>query len=508
MLVRFLTRPVRLAGVAAVVAAGAGCSGLREWHANGFKVGPNYTPPVVYVAEAWSPAADPRLTASPADLRAWWAELHDPVLTGLLATAGDKNPALRRAALKVAELEAVRGKTKGNLYPQSQKALLTTVSGTISENLVQGALENKFDIWADGMLASWELDLWGRYRRAVEAADADLAGAVEAYRDTLAGLLADTTAAYLDVRVYQQRLAFARETVAARKGALAVAESRFKNGNAPESDVWRARLGVAQAEAAVPPLELGVRQAGNRLAVLLGQPAHDIVPTLAPGGVPTAPPVLAVGVPADLLRRRPDVRKAERDLAAQSARIGVAKSDLYPAVSVFGFFGYTGTNFPDLFNATSYTGIVSPSIDWKILNYGRVRKNIQAEDLRFQQLAVGYEQAVLTAGKEVEDGLAGFLNGLAQADRQQEAATAADKVLALTRTAFEDGNASYEKVYDAQANALAQKDALLTARRDALMSLVKTYRALGGGWDTEPGACVTGGSGSGPRTTGAVVPGG
>lgn len=507
MLLRFLTRPVALAGVAALV-AGGGCSGLREWHANGFKVGPNYAPPVVSVAEAWSPAADPRLTASPADLRAWWAELNDPALTNLLATAGNKNPALRRAALRVAELEAIRGKTKGNLYPQSQSALTTLVSGTISENLVQGALQNKFNIWADGLMASWELDIWGRYRRAVEAADADMAAAVEAYRDTLAGLLADSTAAYVDIRVFQQRLVYARETVAARKGVLALAESRFENGKTSEAEVWRAKLGVAQAEAAVPPLELGLRQAGNRLAVLLGQPAHDIVATLPAGAVPAAPPVLAVGVPADLLRRRPDVRKAERDLAAQSARIGVAESDLYPAVSLFGFFGYTGAHFPDLFNARSYTGIVSPSFDWKLLNYGRVRNNIRAEDLRFQQLAAGYEQAVLTAGKEVEDGLAGFLNGLAQAERQKEAVAAADKVAALAEAAYEDGNESYDKVYDARATALAQKDALVTAQRDALLSLVKTYRALGGGWDCDAGEGVTGGSGSGPRKAGATVPGG
>ncbi|MGL6097175.1 MAG: TolC family protein, partial [Fimbriiglobus sp.] len=268
MFLRHWLRPASLVGAVAVF-AGAGCSGLKEWHANGFKVGPNYVAPVTHVAEQWSPAGtDPRLAGSPADLREWWAGLNDPTLSVLLASAGETNPALRRAALKIVELEAIRGKTKGNLYPQSQSVMTTFVNGTISKNLVQGAFQNKFNIWADGYMASWEFDVWGRYRRAVEAADADLAGSVEAYRDTLAGLLADTASAYIDIRTYQQRIAVARQTVEARRGSLALAESRVRSGTATDADVWKAKMGVAQAEAAIPPLELGLRQAGNKLAVL------------------------------------------------------------------------------------------------------------------------------------------------------------------------------------------------------------------------------------------------
>ena len=258
--------------------------------------------------------------------------------------------------------------------------------------------------------------------------------------------------------------------------------SDSERGRRPELDVRQARSNLAQTESLIPPLEAGRRQANNRLCILLGMPVGDLASQLEPLPIPRAPVEVAVGIPADLLRRRPDVRRAERLVAAQSAQIGIAQADLYPRLTLNGFLGYAANDLADLFSAKSFTGIIVPSLQWNVLNYGRIANNIRLQDARLQEAALVYQKAVLTAGREVEDSLVGFLQAQQQAARLQESVHEAERSVELVLIQFRGGVTDFNRVYNTQALVVTQQDQLATTQGNIAINLIGVYRALGGGW--------------------------
>jgi NodT family efflux transporter outer membrane factor (OMF) lipoprotein len=471
--------------------AGSGCTTLRQWWHNGLKVGPNYVPSDPPVSESWTHADNPRVHSECPPPCAWWSLFNDPVLDSLIETAYRQNLDIKRAACRVAEARAGRNKAAGNLLPQSQDAVGAYAHGQISKNLTQDAFPNLFSFWIDGFAGSWEMDLWGRFRRELESARADLDGASDNYNDVVVGVLADVATNYVRFRGFQQRLAYARRNIEAQKGALAIAQERFDSGKGTELDVQQARTNLAQTESTIPALITGAWEANNRLCVLLGEPVHDLLQCLGAMGIPVAPAEVIVGIPADLLRRRPDVRRAEREAAAQSARIGVAEADFYPSISVAGFLGVSSDKLNTLFSPGSLTAVILPNVSWKILNYGRLKSNVRIEDARLEQKVLAYHQLVLQAGEEVENAMVAFLQAKVQARSLFESVQASDRFASLVLDQYKEGRTDFSRVFTAEETLLRQQDRLASAYQDIAIHLIRIYRGLGGGWgmsqDPTPG---------------------
>jgi outer membrane protein TolC len=288
---------------------------------------------------------------------------------------------------------------------------------------------------------------------------------------------------YVQIRVFQQQLQYVADNIAVQTLFVKQAEDRLKGGAGRKIDQGQMRSNLYDTLALKEQLETGLRQANNQLCVLLGIPVRDLVPELGPGEIPVMPPEVAVGMPADLLRRRPDLRRAERLVAAQSARIGIAAANLYPRLSLVGALGYEAQNFSDLFTSKSFIGTIGPSLRWDILNYGRLVNGIRVQDALFQTAVVDYQNLVLTAGREVEDGIVLFLRSQTRTkqliESAGEAKVAVDEALVLSKDVKFDLNQAF-----VTSNFLVtQQDKLAQARGDIALGFIQIYKALGGGWE-------------------------
>ena len=377
-----IRRPAGLAfRLLATVLFVSGCTtSLGEWWHNGFKVGPQYCRPNAPFAENWLDSGDTRLKTEPAQDCAWWTVFNDSVLNGLIEAAYQQNLDLKAAGSRILESRAQRNIAIGNLFPQSQTALADYAHAQLTKNIGLPLPSSTLNVWADGFNMSWEVDFWGRYRRTIEGAEADLDASVESYGDTLVMLLSEVATSYVQLRTYEERLQFARQNVTVQKRSLQLAETRFRNGRGTELDVRQARSSLSQTESLIPPLITGRRQAANQLCTLLGVPVANLADELSPAGIPKPPMEVAVGIPADLLRRRPDVRRAERQVAAQMRGLALRKRTSIPGLSINGFVGFVADDFKDLFTSKSFTGLFFPTLQWNVLNYGRIHNNIKTQD--------------------------------------------------------------------------------------------------------------------------------
>ena len=458
----------------------AGCTSARQWVANGFQVGPEYCPPAAAVADNWIDADDRRVRSDVSVDAAWWTVFDDPQLSELVALAYQQNLSLREAGARILEARALRAIAVGSVFPQRQQ-----MAADYRHNLVPGeGFDRHFSIWSGEFNLAWEIDFWGRFRRAVEATDADLDAAVEDYGDVLVTLIADVAATYVDIRTRQRRIELVNQNVDTQRRTYELAEIRFREGDASEIDVHQAKSSLEQTRAFVPQLETALRQSQIQLCVLLGIPPQDVSELLGEADIPTAPVDVAVGIPAELLSRRPDVRRAERRLAAQSARIGVAESELYPQISLTGTIGVTGNQFRDLFRSGASFGTVGPSFRWNVLNYGRIVNNVRAEDALFRNLLYSYRQAVLLANAEAESALVFFLRSQTRLESQMEAALAARKTNDLIVELYAEGEADFNRVFNVQNFKTRQEEEAALAKGDVAIGLIELYRALGGGWPT------------------------
>lgn len=490
----------RLVMAALTLALFAGCTSWRDYIANGFKVGPNYCRPAAPVAQQWLDAGDPALDTRRTEDSAWWRTFNDPVLNTLVDCAYRQNLTLRVAGLRILEARAQRGIAVGNLFPQSQQAFGDYNRTATSSRGFSGFIPDRFfSEWTLGANLAWELDFWGRFRRAIEAADANLDGAVENYDDVLVLLLADVAQTYTEVRISEERLSYAHRNVEIQGGSLRLAEERLRNGATTRLDVTQAVSNLAQTEAAIPLLEAARRQSINQLCILLGIPPQSLDELLVPHRpIPAAPPQVAIGIPAELLRRRPDVRRAEREVAEQSAMIGVAVADLYPQFTINGTIFLNAQSFEDLFNADAMGGSIGPAFRWNILNYGRLTNNIRVQEARFQQLAVQYQNVVLQANREAEDAIIGFLKSQQSVRSLVKSASAAGESVEIVSAQYNEGTVDFDRVFNVQQFLTQQQDQLVRAQGEVAQFLIQLYRSLGGGWQIrlgspiEPGPMATG----------------
>jgi NodT family efflux transporter outer membrane factor (OMF) lipoprotein len=479
-----------------------GCTGPGEYIHNGFKVGPNYCPPGAPVAQTWIDVADKRVRTDSDDLSQWWRVFNDPVLDGLIGDAYRQNLTLREAGFRVLAARAQLGIAIGNLFPQQQYAhgdyTRTTLSTQTADNIVAIGnglglpVQRNFSQWDYGFALGWELDFWGRFRRAIESNEATLGASIADYDDVLVTLLGDVANSYVQYRTLEQQIAYANYNVDLQRQTLTIVEARFRAGTTGQLDVHQSRSTLAQTEAGIPELEISLRQAANRLCILLGMPPQDLQARLGAAPIPTAPTDVAVGIPADLLRRRPDIRRAERTAAAQSAQIGIAEADFYPAISIVGTIGYSAEEFPNLFRQTAFNGTIGPSFNWKILNYGRILNNVRAQQARFQELITAYQQTVLNANREAEDGLVTFLRAQTRTRFQSESVDRAQKAVTLGLVQYQAGTVDFTRITQLEQNLVLQQNTLAQARGEIAEGLIQIYRALGGGWEfrltgVEPG---------------------
>lgn len=473
--------------VSLLLLAAAICGGCR--------VGPEYQPPEVKANDGWIPGSP--VAPSIANAR-WWTTFADPVLDKLIERACTQNFTLKAAGLRVIEARAIRGVAAGQFFPQSQ-----TVGGALSnrQNSINTPAAMGDRAYPDAELklqAAWELDFWGKFRRGIEAADASLQAAVGDYDAVMVSLIGDVATNYVLIRSLQERLALAESNVKLQQDTLELTNLRFKAGKVGELDVATARATLANTRAQVPELRASLRQAALALSVLLGQQPgtlEDLVATSQPK-VPDAPASIAAGVPADLLRRRPDLRAAERAIAAATARVGVATADLYPSISISGNTGFASASLDNsrrskinnIFDANSFTGFIGLNVNWPILSYGRIENNIRAADARVEQALAAYNAAVITAAAEVEQNLYLLLQRQQQAVDLTESVDAARRSVELAQIQYRNGAADFIRLNDAQATLFSRQDTLVATKANATIAAINAYRALGGGWEIRSSA--------------------
>ena len=462
--------------IAAILIVSTGC----------MTVGPDYEAPVPAVPDTWHTTATAGLADGEASLQTWWTLLDDAQLNTLIERAQEENLSLEAAVWRINEARALRGVTTGAQMPQV--ALNgSSVRTQLSDNGLQTPPEGGFDpvsLHDYNVGASWEIDLFGRIRRSVEAADANLEATTEAYRDVLVSVLSEVALGYIDVRSTQERLRLAHANVEGQKETLQLTEDRFEAGLVSALDVAQAQSNLANTESLIPTLSNLLERSLNRMAVLLGEPPGSLHEELAtPAPIPDEPEHMTTGLPADLLRQRPDVRLRERELAAQTARIGVATADLYPSFSLSGVLGLQSANSGNLFSGSSLTWGVGLPIRWDLFNGGRIRSQIEAEEARTEQALLAYEQTVLSALEEVENAMVAYEQESIRRERLREAVDATSRSLELVLTQYRSGIADFQNVLDTQRSLLVRQDDLAVSEGLVVSNLISLYRALGGGWE-------------------------
>lgn len=502
----------------------------------GCVVGLDYRPPETHLPEQWSGAAPGAATTQPAELAQWWTVFDDPVLNGLVERAVRSNRTLRAAAARVGAARAQRAIAGADLWPQVEAAGSHAHEGDsrnrrpvkprdswgrrLREAAVDEATDESFngsfdaaefvgdvasgplsDVltgkndarlgprglnrFALGLDASWEIDVFGRVRRSQEAAAADAAAAEEDYRDVLTILLFDVARTYVEARGYQQRIAIARENITAQQQTLRLARFQCDGGFGSELDVAQAKTQVASTRAALTLLETSFRHTIHQLSLLLGEvPDATLTELCREAPIPPAPPEIPLGLPSDLLRRRPDIRRSERRLAAATARIGVATADLFPRFSLTGAFGSESHDVRHILDSRSLFGSVGPAVSWPVFTGGRTRANIEVRNAVQQQALAEYEETILTALQEVEDTLCAYRSERVRYDYLAEAVAAARRAVSLATAQYNEGVSDFLAVVDSERSRHAAEDRLVQSQTALTLQTIRLFKALGGGWDS------------------------
>jgi NodT family efflux transporter outer membrane factor (OMF) lipoprotein len=460
--------------VAAVLLSLSGC----------VTVGPDYTPPEVKTPTDWAAPGAEEIGAPSADeasLAGWWAVFEDPLLTSYVEEARRSNYDLRIAVARVDEARALLGVASGDKYPQVDAA------ADVDRNDPGGAgAGGPTTTYGLGVGIGWEVDLFGRIRRTVEAAAANLEASEEDRAAVQLAVTAEAARLYLVVRTAQARLASTLKNIKSQREIVDLTRTRFRHGLASDLDVAQSEQVLASSEADVPLFRSELQRAVHALGVLLGRFPDALSGELAAiEEIPLPEVEVALGVPADLLRRRPDIRRAERQLASQTARIGVATADLYPSLSLTGFIGLASVGSGNLFSSDSFAWQVAAPLRWKLFSGGRVRNQIRVEEARTEQALLLYEDSVLKALQEVEDALVAHTQNLERYAALQRSVEVAQRTLDLSLTLYKDGLRDFQSTLDAQRELFNAANLEAEARGGASTSLIQIYRALGGGWDPE-----------------------
>jgi len=453
-------------------------------------VGPDFVKPEADLPAGWSGADEQALKASPIEQPQWWLVFEDPVLEQLVDTAWQQNNSVEIAGLRILEARAQLGIAQGSMYPQSQLAAGSATYTSPANNVGGGS---NFWQYGIGASASWEIDFWGRFRRGIESADATYMSSIAARDQALVLLTAQVVNTYTALRINEEQLHYANENVVIQQRSYDITSVLFRNGSDSELDMQQAHTLLLATQASIPGFEILVQQAKNALNTLLGEPPGSIDDLLnGDQGIPAIPESIEVGIPADLLRRRPDVRQAELNAMAQNAQVGFAEADLYPSFSLTGSLGFVsggpgGTDFGDLFSGDALTYSIGPSFVWPFLNYGRIKNNVRVQDARLQQALVNYREVVIQAAREAEDAMVAFNGSQLQTDILTKTVVSAKRSNDLSVLRYKEGFSDYQRVLDAQQALFTQQQRLITQRGTSVSSLVSLYTSLGGGWENQTG---------------------
>lgn len=448
-------------------------------------VGPDFSRPEVPWLAGW-PGVSTKPSREKADhgqrvpTEAWWRNFNDPVLDRLIAEAQRLNPGVRIAGLRIMEARAQLGIVGSALYPQLQQLSGEVVRAGQTRSVGD---DSSFTAASASLNIGWELDFWGKFKRGIEAADAGYLASIAQYDDVQVIVAAEVATLYCNIRTTELHLRIAHENAVLQRRSLQITEHLFKSGNESELDVQQARALYLSTLATIPELESSLRQLQNALSVLLARPPGPLSEMSAGAEkIPEAGLDVIVDIPADLLRRRPDVRAVEMQLAAQSALIGVSQAELYPSISLLGSLGLSATSLD--WSARTLDWLVGPGLLWNVFDHGRLKNQVLVQDARFQQLYEQYQEAVLRAAREVDDAAVAFAKGRVEIPLLEQAVQAAQRSLDIATIQYREGLVDFERVLDSQRTLFSQQERLVTNRGNVSLSLIALYQAMGGGWET------------------------
>ncbi len=449
----------------------------------GCTVGPNYQKPEPPVPANWGETERVGVTTAPMDVVRWWTLFGDEELDSLIDRAVRSNKDLKLAEARIREARAQLRIAGSQAFPTvdtSGSYTRVRQSGNISGS--QAGTES--NLFQAGFDANWEIDLFGGVRRGVEAAEADLAASEENRRDVLVTLLGEVATNYLQVRGNQRRIAIARENIKAERQTLEMARGRFEAGLGNILAVTQSEALLATTEAKVPPLEISVKQAIHRLAVLLGsEPEALLGELLREGSIPPVPPEVPIGLPSELLRRRPDVRRAERELAAATARIGVATAALFPSFSLTGALGLQSTKISDFVSPASRLWTLGSILQWPLFDAGKIRAAIEVQNARQEQALLSYQNSVLAALEDVENAIVIYSKNQETRRSLVAAVQANRRAVEISSELYVKGLVDFLNVLQSEGSLYQAQDQLVQNEQGVSTDLVGLFKALGGGWD-------------------------
>jgi outer membrane protein, multidrug efflux system len=455
-------------------------------------VGPDYMRPAVNVPTSWNGIKHiyPETPASVAvDLSQWWRSLNDPLLSEMVDEAMQSSFELHSAQARLREARARRAVAVSESFP----SVTASGSASRSQSSKETGSGTTRELYSAGFDASWELDLFGGIRRGIEAADADLESSIASLHDARVSLVAEVARNYVEVRTLQTRLGIAQDNLASQSETLQLTDWRAQAGLVSSQDVEQARSNREQTRAQIPSLDISLAEAEHRLDILLGKaPGALHLRLVVARELPTVPEQIVVGIPADALRQRPDVRVAERNLAAETARVGMAEAACYPSFNLSGSIGLEALTLGALGNSAATTSSLFAGITSPIFDAGRLRAQVEIQDAVLEQVQVTYEQTVLTALQEVENALVSFARNRERVKALTNAAESARNAAQLARQRYSAGLIDFQSVLDTERNVLSVEDSLASTRADGVLALIRLYKALGGGWSPQSETLTTG----------------
>ncbi len=454
-------------------------------------VGPDYQEPVVDWLKEWQPStygdssdSNKQSKKSQVDMQFWWQIFNDPILNKLIIEAKQENHSLRVAGLRIFESRARLGIARSSLYPQLQQ-----VNGSTSyvNNQFHGGNAPKssqsFTNYQTGFNLGWELDFWGRFQRGIESADAAYFASVTNQQDIQVLLAAQLADAYFFYRTTQARITIAHENANIQKRSYEITTNVFESGEGSELDLQQAKTQYLATLSTIPELEITLAQTRNAIAILLGK-QPGVLPQLEMSASkyhwPVISPKYFQYIPANMLTRRPDIRTAAWQVAAQSAQIGVAEAEYYPAISLFGTIGWSGSDLAGSSDVGSL--IIGPSFTWNILDYDRIENNVRIQDSRLQQLMEQYQNLVLQAAKEVDDASYSLLKTNEQKLLVDKSLSASQRALELANIRYREGYSDFQRVLDAQRAMFTQAERQLLNQGTYIAAIISIYKSMGGGW--------------------------
>lgn len=454
---------------------------------SGCMVGPDYKEPKNQVASHWK-KQDSSVKEKRFHDATWWSVFHDPVLTSIIHQGYHNNLSLQIASVRVLQARAQLAQTVGQMYPQQQEMTGNFSYNRLGGSSLESVLPSNFDAASLGFSANWELDFWGKYRRAVQANDAAFLASVASYDNVLVTLISDIARSYVKIRTTEQLIVVTKANIVVQKMGLKIALARYNAGQVSLVDVDQAKTELAQTEASLPPLVTNLQTQKDNLSLLLGTVPNGLDGTLQKNhGIPKAPKTVAVGIPKEMLVRRPDVYQARMDAVAQSANIGAVKANLYPSLSLAGTFALSSTSITpsslsEMFNLSNSNVSAGPNLSWPLFNYGQITNAVRVQDAVFQQTLLNYKNVVLKAQQEVQDTITAYIEAKKSVYYLNQANSSATESLKLALIRYKEGETDFTPVLNAEQQLLKVETSLVNAQGDVPQAIIALYRALGGGW--------------------------